>query len=534
MRSFSRHGWLGRLARAWSKPARPLRRSGRSSLQLEVLEDRLTPNTQGLSQTIDFTPPASPITFAVGETVQLSATGGGSINPVVFSIDSSSTALGCIYGNTLTVETPGTFVIDADQAGDDVYAPAPQVQQTLEVRLPGITAMAGGTAPPGGQLSTQIGGLLSLRAALTVGTSETDPLTLLVGVYGGGNPTTTPLGQGSFFDVRVTDSLTGSPERLSAGSSVSVTFDFPPTRSGATLLYFDPASQKFVPVVTDTLPRGTSSLGPSGGEITIVLDDSSFPLITALGGTVFTVALPADSTTTSSSDQTSATTTTTTTTASTSASTSSDGSTTTSSNVAASLVLTRGNGGPADTAGGTASVTFQTSSQLSVSLTPLQSGQAVVSQSAETDDEDGQEVAAGPSKVWLRKLQEVVQELLRYLGMSALMVDGRGAPEQAPPSAQDPAVAASEVELEQLPSEVIAAAFTHPLAGEDGGEGQPLSQNVPEIRQETLPAVLDSEPAPLSGMVLVPILVEGWWAASTDGRAALAADKPRRRRVWNG
>ena len=86
-----------------------------------------------VSQTINFTAPASPITYAPDEMVDLVATGGGSGNPVVFSIDSSSTGTGSISGDTLTITSGGTFVIDANQAGAGNYVPAPQVQQTLVV-----------------------------------------------------------------------------------------------------------------------------------------------------------------------------------------------------------------------------------------------------------------------------------------------------------------------------------------------------------------------------------------------------------------
>ncbi len=72
-------------------------------------------------QIISFTAPFSPITFAPNETVNLSASGGGSGNPVTFSIDSSSTGTGNISGSTLTVTGAGTFVLDANQAGNSLY-----------------------------------------------------------------------------------------------------------------------------------------------------------------------------------------------------------------------------------------------------------------------------------------------------------------------------------------------------------------------------------------------------------------------------
>ena len=91
---------------------------------------------QETPQTINFTAP-TPVTYAPGLQVTLTATGGGSNNPVTFTVDSSSTGAGTISGDTLTVTTAGSIVIDSNEAGGLVggvfYAPATQVQQTLTV-----------------------------------------------------------------------------------------------------------------------------------------------------------------------------------------------------------------------------------------------------------------------------------------------------------------------------------------------------------------------------------------------------------------
>jgi len=84
-------------------------------------------------QAINFTQPASPVTFTSGKQISLSATGGASNNPVVFSIDESSTATGSITGSTLTVTSTGNLVIDANQAGNTNYSAAPQVRRTVAV-----------------------------------------------------------------------------------------------------------------------------------------------------------------------------------------------------------------------------------------------------------------------------------------------------------------------------------------------------------------------------------------------------------------
>ncbi len=83
------------------------------------------------AQIITFTPPASPVTYGVAP-VTLSA-GTTSGLTVMFTIDPSSTATGNIAGNTLTITSAGTLVIDANQSGNVDYQAAAQVQNTIVV-----------------------------------------------------------------------------------------------------------------------------------------------------------------------------------------------------------------------------------------------------------------------------------------------------------------------------------------------------------------------------------------------------------------
>jgi hypothetical protein len=88
----------------------------------------------GIAQSISFTAPAA---GSVDGSATLSATGGGSGNPVVFSVDSSSGTGVCntsgTNGTTVSYTAAGSCVIDANQAGTAQYQPAPQVQQTITV-----------------------------------------------------------------------------------------------------------------------------------------------------------------------------------------------------------------------------------------------------------------------------------------------------------------------------------------------------------------------------------------------------------------
>ena len=105
------------------------------------------------TQTIAFG--AAP-TVLVGMTGSVSATGGGSGNPVTFS---SQTASVCtVSGNTVTGVTAGTCTVVANQAGNANYGAAPQITQTITVGK-GVQTIAFGTAP-----SVAVGGTGTLTA----------------------------------------------------------------------------------------------------------------------------------------------------------------------------------------------------------------------------------------------------------------------------------------------------------------------------------------------------------------------------------
>ena len=106
-----------------------------------------------LTQTISFTAPATGI---VGTSATLTATGGASGNPVVFSIDASSTPGACNVtgsnGSTLNYTGVGSCVVNANQAGNANYSPAPQVQGTVAVSL--LPQAITFTAPASGTIGT--------------------------------------------------------------------------------------------------------------------------------------------------------------------------------------------------------------------------------------------------------------------------------------------------------------------------------------------------------------------------------------------
>ena len=100
------------------------------------------------TQSVSFTTPAP---GTPGGSAHLSATGGGSGSPVVFSVDPASDPGACtVSGASVTYTGAGSCVIDANQAGTGSYTSAPQAQRTITVNAipqPALTTApsAGGT-----------------------------------------------------------------------------------------------------------------------------------------------------------------------------------------------------------------------------------------------------------------------------------------------------------------------------------------------------------------------------------------------------
>ncbi|MGD0733385.1 MAG: hypothetical protein ABR956_19130, partial [Terracidiphilus sp.] len=96
-----------------------------------------TPVTQNVvvnqaPQTINFTAPASPVTYPVSP-ITLSATATSGLT-VSFTVTSGP---GSVSGNTLTITGTGTVVVTASQAGNADYSAAPQVPQSIVVNAAG-------------------------------------------------------------------------------------------------------------------------------------------------------------------------------------------------------------------------------------------------------------------------------------------------------------------------------------------------------------------------------------------------------------
>lgn len=88
-----------------------------------------------ISQSITFTSTA-PSNAQVGGSYHVTATGGGSGNPVTFTIAPASTAVCSISGPTVSFLQTGTCEVRANQVGGGGYAAAPQASQSFLVSVP--------------------------------------------------------------------------------------------------------------------------------------------------------------------------------------------------------------------------------------------------------------------------------------------------------------------------------------------------------------------------------------------------------------
>jgi hypothetical protein len=85
------------------------------------------------SQAITFTSTVPTAAKVGGSTYTVSATGGASGNPVVFTADAASAGICTVSASTVSFTGAGTCTVDANQAGSANYTAAPQVHQSFAV-----------------------------------------------------------------------------------------------------------------------------------------------------------------------------------------------------------------------------------------------------------------------------------------------------------------------------------------------------------------------------------------------------------------
>jgi hypothetical protein len=204
------------------------------------------------TQTI--TPPTLPATMVYGTSTTLpAATGGASGEPVVYTIDSSSTSgAGTLTGSTLKATGIGTIVLDLNQLGNANYTAATQVQASITVgqAAQAITISASPTSPtyPTTSAITATGGASGNAVTLAVTSGGT--IATLSGT------TLTPTGT-AFGAVVVTANQLGNTD-YSAAAAATVTVTFASEGAVATPT-FTPAGGTFYGTATTVAISTTTS-----------------------------------------------------------------------------------------------------------------------------------------------------------------------------------------------------------------------------------------------------------------------------------
>ena len=226
---------------------------------------QLTLTINQAAQTIVFPQPNSPVTYAAAPnntTVQLSANGGDSGNPVVFTVDPSSTGAGTISTSTvsggtstatLTVTQAGNIVVDANQAGNTNYAAATQVQQTVVVNQASQTI----TFIPLTQPFHYIAGGVTLTIQATGGGSN-NPIVFTV------DPASTMTG--SFSASTVSGSTSTAVLTIPAQTASSGIIVIDATQSG-NVNYLDAAQAQETIEVLAPLPTQTITFSNPGTQV---------------------------------------------------------------------------------------------------------------------------------------------------------------------------------------------------------------------------------------------------------------------------
>jgi hypothetical protein len=280
---------------------------------------QLTLTINPAPQVIVFPQPNSPVTYAASPntTVSLSANGGASGNPVVFTVDSSSTGTGTISTSTLsngtstatlTVTGAGNIVINANQPGNTNYLAAAQVPQTVVVNqaAQAITfvplTQAFHYIVTGATLSIQAAGGGSDQAiTFTVDKSSTMTGSFSASTVSGATSTTTltmPANQSPTSGTIVVDAnQAGNTNYLAAPQTQmtitvaaplptqSITFPLPQTQVGGTTLTLTAAASSGFPVVYTS---STTSVCTVSGSV------ATFASVTSASTCTITASQPGD------------------------------------------------------------------------------------------------------------------------------------------------------------------------------------------------------------------------------------------------
>lgn len=245
------------------------------------------------AQAITFTSEPTDPTYD-GPAYTVSADGGGSGNPVVFS---SATPAVCTSsgtdGATITFVGAGTCTVDADQAGSAYYAAAPQVQQTFEVAQAPQAITFSTTAPTG----AAVGGS-GYQPAATGGASG-NPVVLSVDASTAANCSISG-GVVSYLRAGTCtiDANQAGDADHAAAPQVQQSFAISPAAQAVTITSTPPADAK----VGDTYAV-TATGGGSGNAVVLATTTPAVCSVAAAGPGAATVTFTAQGTCTITADQ---------------------------------------------------------------------------------------------------------------------------------------------------------------------------------------------------------------------------------------
>jgi hypothetical protein len=199
--------------------------------------------------TITSVPPAFGATVAPNHTYNVTGTATSGLT-VAFTIDATSATVCSIAGNTVTFNAAGTCTIDANQAGDVNWNPAPQLQQSVTVLVP-ANAAADSHAVTGNV------GIVSTTSVLTNDTGTS----IVIKSYGVNGNEQTTIGS-------ATPTAQGGSVTLVAGG----TYTFTPKANFT-------GTDSFKYIIDNGLVR------PSTGTVTLTVTDRIVVVSLAGGGT---------------------------------------------------------------------------------------------------------------------------------------------------------------------------------------------------------------------------------------------------------
>jgi len=225
-------------------------------------------------QTITFTSTAPSDATVNGPTYTVTATSSSGL-PVTFAIDASATAVCSIAGSTVSFLSSGTCVINANQAGDANYNPAPQVQQSFSVGKASQTISFTSTAP----VNAKVGG-----PTYTVTATATSGLTVAFTIDPSASTVCTIAGSTvSFIGVGTCVINANQPGDASYAAAPQEQQSFPVAKGDQTISF------------TSTAPVNAKVGGPtytvtatatSGLPVTFSIDASASSVCSIAGSTV--------------------------------------------------------------------------------------------------------------------------------------------------------------------------------------------------------------------------------------------------------